>query len=211
MNLTKYVSKSVVVALGLTLSANSMADASSELKEKLAHINTFQATFSQQVSDEHGNILQQGSGNIALAHPLKIRWQQTQPDETLFVSDGVKTYYYDMFAEQVTVMNSEGLIDTTPFVLLTTRADEQWAKYQVSQSGSGYLIKPNEGVESQVETLEVQFSQQHSLHSVSVKDVSGQTSTFSFHDGQLNKELADALFSFTVPQGVVVDDQTQGE
>ncbi|CAM3973707.1 outer membrane lipoprotein chaperone LolA [Pseudoalteromonas byunsanensis] len=211
MNLKKYVSKSALVVLGLTLSATAIADASSELKEKLSHINTFQATFSQQVFDEQGNILQQGSGNIALAHPMKIRWQQIQPDETLFVSDGAKTYYYDMFAEQVTVMNSQGLVDTTPFVLLTTRADEQWAKYQVSQTDLGYLITPNEGVESQVETLEVQFSQQHDLHSVSVKDVSGQTSKFSFHDGQLNKVLEDALFSFTVPKGVVVDDQTQGE
>ncbi|OHU87917.1 MULTISPECIES: outer membrane lipoprotein chaperone LolA [Pseudoalteromonas] len=211
MILSKYLTKSAVVVLGLAFSANVLADAASELKEKLNYINTFQASFAQQVLDEQGNILQQGSGNIALAHPMKIRWQQIQPDETLFVSDGTKAYYYDMFAEQVTVMRSAGLVDTTPFVLLTTREDEQWAKYQVNHTDVGYQIKPREGVESQVEMLEVQFSDQQSLDSVSVKDVSGQTSTFSFHDGQLNKELEGALFSFTVPQGVVVDDQTQGE
>ncbi|CAH9055479.1 Outer-membrane lipoprotein carrier protein [Pseudoalteromonas holothuriae] len=211
MNIKSKLFKCSAMLFSAVLSVSAVADAASDLKAKLSNINTFEAQFSQKVFDEQGNLLQQGSGNIALAHPLKIRWQQLQPDETLFVSDGNKTYYYDTFADQVTVMNTRGLIDTTPFVLLTSRADEQWAKYQVSQTQTGYKVTPNQGIESQVEVLEVEFSKQHSLKAISVKDVSGQTSSFSFSDAQLNSQLPVELFSFVVPQGVIVDDQTQGE
>ncbi|WP_442960208.1 outer membrane lipoprotein chaperone LolA [Pseudoalteromonas sp. A25] len=205
------LTKCSIVAACLTFSLNAVADAASDLQAKLSNINTFEAQFSQRVLDEQGNVLQQGSGNIALAHPLKIYWQQQQPDETLFVSDGHKTFYYDLFAEQVTVMNTSSLIDTTPFVLLTSRAQEQWAKYQVTQTETGYKITPTEGVESQVEVLEIEFSQEQSLQGIKVKDVSGQISNFSFHNPQVNSSLAPDLFSFAVPKGVIVDDQTQGE
>jgi outer membrane lipoprotein carrier protein len=203
--------KAAAICASMVISGHAFADAASDLKLKLEKINTFQAQFSQQVTDEEGSVLQQGAGNIALAHPLKIRWQQQQPDETLLVSDGSKTYYYDMFAEQVTVMKTTSLINTTPFVLLTTRADEQWSKYQVAQTDIGYKITPNEGVESQVEALELVFAEQDTLKSMSVKDVSGQVSTFRFEQSKLNTELDTALFSFTMPADVAVDDQTQGE
>ncbi|MBD1581371.1 outer membrane lipoprotein chaperone LolA [Pseudoalteromonas sp. S16_S37] len=211
MKFINKLTKCSVLLFGLTLSVNAVADAASDLKDKLSNINTFEAQFSQSVLDEQGNVLQQGAGRIALAHPLKIYWQQLQPDETLFVSDGDKTYYYDMFAEQVTVMNTASLIDTTPFVLLTSRAQEQWAKYQVTQTDVGYQITPKDGVESQVEMLEIEFSDKLNLQSVRVKDVSGQVSRFSFENAKLNNSLATDLFSFVIPKGVIVDDQTQGE
>ncbi|NOU49405.1 outer membrane lipoprotein chaperone LolA [Pseudoalteromonas sp. JBTF-M23] len=211
MNFLNKLTKCSALIIGLTLSVNAMADAASDLKEKLSNINTFEAQFSQSVLDEQGNVLQQGTGKIALAHPLKIYWQQVQPDETLFVSDGDKTYYYDTFAEQVTVMNTASLIDTTPFVLLTSRAQEQWAKYQVTQTEGGYQITPNDGVESQVEMLEIEFSDNNNLQEVRVKDVSGQVSSFIFSDAKLNNLLATDLFSFIIPKGVIVDDQTQSE
>lgn len=209
--ITTYIAKPSVLLMGLVLSAQAWANPADDLKTKLITMNSFQAQFTQQVRDEQGTVLQAGAGNIALAQPMKIRWQQTDPDDTLFVSDGIKTYYYDTFSEQVTVMKTSGLIDTTPFILLTTRDEAKWSKYQIEKTSVGYDITPNIGVESQVEVLSIEFAKDNNLKVVSVKDVSGQVSRFEFKDQQMNTALAPSLFTFTVPEGVLIDDQTQGE
>ena len=203
--------KPTVLAFGLILSSQVWASAADDLKAKLASMNSFEAKFSQQVKDEQGELLQSGQGTIALAHPLKIRWEQASPDETLFVSDGEKTFYFDAFSEQVTVMKTNGLIDTTPFILLTTRDSAQWEKYQISNIAQGYRITPKPGIDSQVEILDIAFNKAQNLSAIKVTDLSGQVSSFTFKDSRVNGKLAGSLFSFNIPEGVVVDDQTQGE
>ncbi|KZN62993.1 outer membrane lipoprotein chaperone LolA [Pseudoalteromonas luteoviolacea] len=206
--------KSIALVLGVTIGAMSQAVASDaeSLKSKLKALSTFQADFKQQVKDEEGMLLQDGEGNIALKYPSKIRWEQTAPDETLLVSDGKKTFYFDSFAEQVTVMNTAGLIDTTPFVLLTTQDKTQWQKYQVQKTEAGYRVSPKQNVESQVELLDIVFKKQGvEIDSISIKDASGQTSTFKFANSKTNLELDDASFTFKIPHGVVIDDQTESD
>ena len=198
--------------MGCLLSGQSFADDSEALQQQLAAIKSFKAQFSQQVTDSQGEAIMQGEGNIALQQPMMIRWQQQSPDDTLFVSNGDKTYYFDSFAEQVTIMNTHSLIDSTPFVLLTSKDPEQWAKYQVVATDAGFSVTPNKGVESQVEKLDISFNaQEQGLASLTVLDTSGQQSLFTFKDAKVNEALATQTFEFTIPEGVEVDDQSQGD
>ena len=198
--------------MGCLLSGQSFADDSEALQQQLAAIKSFKAEFSQQVTDSQGEAIMQGEGNIALQQPMMIRWQQQSPDDTLFVSNGDKTYYFDSFAEQVTIMNTHSLIDSTPFVLLTSKDPEQWAKYQVVATDAGFSVTPNKGVESQVEKLDISFNaQEQGLASLTVLDTSGQQSLFTFKEAKVNEELATQTFEFTIPEGVEIDDQSQGD
>ena len=198
--------------MGCLLSGQSFADDSEALQQQLAAIKSFKAEFSQQVTDSQGEAIMQGEGNIALQQPMMIRWQQQSPDDTLFVSNGDKTYYFDSFAEQVTIMNTHSLIDSTPFVLLTSKDPEQWAKYQVVATDAGFSVTPNKGVESQVEKLDISFNaQEQGLASLTVLDTSGQQSLFTFKEAKVNEALATQTFEFTIPEGVEVDDQSQGD
>ncbi len=198
--------------MGCLLSGQSFADDSEALQQQLAAIKSFKAEFSQQVTDSQGEAIMQGEGNIALQQPMMIRWQQQSPDDTLFVSNGDKTYYFDSFAEQVTIMNTHSLIDSTPFVLLTSKDPEQWAKYQVVATEAGFSVTPNKGVESQVEKLDIRFNaKEQGLASLTVLDTSGQQSLFTFNDAKVNEALATQTFEFTIPEGVEVDDQSQGD
>ncbi|MCF2917882.1 outer membrane lipoprotein chaperone LolA [Pseudoalteromonas sp. Cn5-37] len=204
--------KYLALIMGCLLSGQSFADDSEALQQQLAAIKSFKAEFSQQVTDSQGEAIMQGEGNIALQQPMMIRWQQQSPDDTLFVSNGDKTYYFDSFAEQVTIMNTHSLIDSTPFVLLTSKDPEQWAKYQVVATDAGFSVTPNKGVESQVEKLDISFNaQEQGLASLTVLDTSGQQSLFTFKDAKVNEELATQTFEFTIPEGVEVDDQSQGD
>ncbi|MBC7009097.1 outer membrane lipoprotein chaperone LolA [Pseudoalteromonas sp. BZK2] len=204
--------KYLALIVGCLLSGQSFADDSEALQQQLAAIKSFKAEFSQQVTDSQGEAIMQGEGNIALQQPMMIRWQQQSPDDTLFVSNGDKTYYFDSFAEQVTIMNTHSLIDSTPFVLLTSKDPEQWAKYQVVATDAGFSVTPNKGVESQVEKLDIRFNaQEQGLASLTVLDTSGQQSLFTFKDAKVNEALATQTFEFTIPEGVEVDDQSQGD
>ena len=204
--------KYLALIMGCLLSGQSFADDSEALQQQLAAIKSFKAEFSQQVTDSQGEAIMQGEGNIALQQPMMIRWQQQSPDDTLFVSNGDKTYYFDSFAEQVTIMNTHSLIDSTPFVLLTSKDPEQWAKYQVVATDAGFSVTPNKGVESQVEKLDISFNaKEQGLASLTVLDTSGQQSFFTFKDAKVNQALAAQTFEFTIPEGVEVDDQSQGD
>ena len=204
--------KYLALIVGCLLSGQSFADDSEALQQQLAAIKSFKAQFSQQVTDSQGEAIMQGEGNIALQQPMMIRWQQQSPDDTLFVSNGDKTYYFDSFAEQVTIMNTHSLIDSTPFVLLTSKDPEQWAKYQVVATDAGFSVTPNKGVESQVEQLDISFNaKEQGLASLTVLDTSGQQSLFTFKEAKVNEALATQTFEFTIPEGVEVDDQSQGD
>ncbi|MDC9522206.1 outer membrane lipoprotein chaperone LolA [Pseudoalteromonas sp. Angola-31] len=203
---------SLLLVLGSLIATPSFADDSQALQDKLATLKSFKAQFSQNVTDPQGQAVMQGEGTIALKQPMMIRWQQTNPDDTLFVSNGDKTYYFDSFAEQVTIMDTHSLIDSTPFVLLTSKDPAQWEKYSVQATDSGFSVTPNKGVESQVEQLDITFaSNEQGLAKLVVTDNSGQLSSFSFNNTQVNTALDTSTFKFTPPEGVEIDDQSNGE
>jgi len=203
---------SLLLVLGSLIATPSFADDSQALQDKLATLKSFKAQFSQNVTDPQGQAVMQGEGTIALKQPMMIRWQQTNPDDTLFVSNGDKTYYFDSFAEQVTIMDTHSLIDSTPFVLLTSKDPAQWEKYSVQATDSGFSVTPNKGVESQVEQLDITFAgNEQGLAKLVVTDNSGQLSSFSFNNAQVNTTLDTSTFEFTPPEGVEIDDQSNGE
>ena len=203
---------SLLLVLGSLIATPSFADDSQALQDKLATLKSFKAQFSQNVTDPQGQAVMQGEGTIALKQPMMIRWQQTDPDDTLFVSNGDKTYYFDSFAEQVTIMDTHSLIDSTPFVLLTSKDPAQWEKYSVQATDSGFSVTPNKGVESQVEQLDITFAgNEQGLAKLVVTDNSGQLSSFSFNNAQVNTALDTSTFEFTPPEGVEIDDQSNGE
>jgi outer membrane lipoprotein carrier protein len=202
----------LLLVLSSLVAAPSFADDSQALQDKLATLKSFKAQFAQKVTDKEGQALMQGEGTLALQQPMMIRWQQTTPDDTLFVSNGDKTYYFDSFAEQVTIMKTSSLIDSTPFVLLTSKDAAQWLKYSVLATSTGFSVTPNKGVESQVEQLDITFvNNEQGLAKLVVTDNSGQLSSFTFNNAQVNTPLDKSTFEFTPPEGVEIDDQSNGE
>ncbi|MBA6288889.1 outer membrane lipoprotein chaperone LolA [Colwellia sp. MB3u-4] len=183
-------------------------DSKRELMAILAEIEFFSAEFNQQIFDEAGNKLQQGSGLLAVSKPNLVNWQTIMPDESLIVSDGKNLWFYDPFVEQVSVYTLESAIANTPILLITSNDEQLWQDYSVKQlTDNRYLISAN-NENARVKSLELSFVQKLNhleLAAFNILDATGQLSVITLtHQDKAPKAN---LFTFSVPEGVYLDDQ----
>lgn len=183
-------------------------DSKRELMAKLAEIEFFSAEFNQQIFDQAGNELQQGSGVLAVSKPNLVNWQTIMPDESLIVSDGKNLWFYDPFVEQVSVYSLESAIANTPILLITSNDEQLWQDYSVNQlTANRYLISAN-NENARVKSLELSFVQKLNhleLAAFNILDATGQLSVITLtHQDKAPKA---SLFTFSVPEGVYLDDQ----
>jgi outer membrane lipoprotein carrier protein len=173
----------------------------------LAKINTLQATFTQVVNDSEGKPLQSSSGNLILQQPDRVYWQVLVPDETLLIANGERVFYVDEFVEQVSIFSQKDMISNNPLMLLTSSDDEVWEQFSVVQQNLAYVVTPinNEG---QITQLTLRFIQDE-LTQFTLLDNQGQVSQFTLNGTVLNMPLPINQFSYAIPEGFSVDDQTQ--
>ncbi|MFT5814402.1 MAG: outer membrane lipoprotein carrier protein [Psychroserpens sp.] len=193
----------------VNISAVNNADNSkSVLMAKLAKIEFFSAEFTQQIFDEAGNELQQGSGLLSVSKPNLVNWQTTLPDESLIVSDGENLWFYDPFVEQVSVYTLESAIANTPILLITSNDEKLWQDYSVNQLTDNRYLVTAKNDNARVKSLELSFAKgvyNVELSALNILDATGQLSVITLK--HQNTAPKPSLFKFTVPEGVYLDDQ----
>lgn len=180
------------------------------LMEKLADIKHFSADFNQQIFDENGNELQQGSGTLTVSKPNLVHWETKTPDESLIVSDGTDLWFYDPFVEQVSVYPLKNAIANTPILLITNNDPVLWQQYDVARINELTFSIHAKDENARVKTLELTFSKQDnrsSLAGFTILDATGQLSVISLTHLAPQQQPNSAMFQFIVPEGVYVDDQ----
>jgi outer membrane lipoprotein carrier protein len=182
-------------------------DDKADLKQRIKQLTTFEASFSQKVVDSDGKEIMQGKGKVHLSHPSLIRWHAIEPDENLLVSDGKTLWVYNVDLEEATATSAKQAIDSTPFALLASADDALWRNYTVSKQADAYVIAPVEQ-QGQVKQLSLYFKDQQFSRLI-IEDLSKQTSEFTFIKAASNQTLDKKLFTFTLPEGVELDDQRQ--
>lgn len=178
-----------------------------ELNTRLSKNDGFSADFTQKVTSPEGEVLLDGEGSADISRPSLFRWKTSAPDETLLVSDGKNVWYYSPFVEQVTILSQEQATAQTPFVLLTRNRASDWANYDVTQSNDTFTLKPT-AADSSVGTFQIKINPQGVVQQFNVIEQDGQKSQFEFTHFSMKKPDT-AIFSFSVPKGVEVDDQRQ--
>ena len=179
------------------------ADAKQELQQKLESMQSLQANFSQQVSADNGDVLQQLTGELTIQRPNKMRWKTNPPDDTLMIASGDTVWYYNPFVEQVTIYQQQDATANSPMLLLLTGSDEQWQGYQVTESAPDEYHIVSDTAESE---LNLGFTNDM-LTDIELQQQGGDTITLELTDVAVNPSLERQLFTFDVPDGVDVDDQ----
>ncbi|QYJ87806.1 outer membrane lipoprotein chaperone LolA [Shewanella mesophila] len=195
----------LTLSLATLFTTSVSADDSATLKQKLVELDSLKAEFNQTVVDINGKLIQQGTGQFALAVPNQFYWHLTAPDESLIVADGSDVWIYNPFAEEVSVLDLNQAIDASPIALLVHRDEITWQQYNVTLSDDCYQIEPK-SVDSGVAEVEVCFSTD-SLTSMKLEDQQGNISQFQLSEQRKLTASDSALFKFIVPEGVDIDDQ----
>ena len=202
------------------------------LRTKLANLRFFSANFTQEVISEAGELLEQSSGELAISKPNLANWHTLEPDELAIVSDGSDVWFYNPWIEQVSVYSLSAAIAKTPVLLLTSKDESLWQQYTVTkksvtqerviqkslnqdkdnQQGERFIISAKDP-NSQIKSLTLVFSakklNEHSteLSQFSFLDTTGQVSHIKLSNFDAQNAPESSLFTFTVPEGVQIDDQ----
>ena len=198
-----------LATLGLliwSVSAVALADARSDLQQKLASFEQFSADFSQQVFDEQGQPMQTAKGTMQLARPDQFRWHTVSPEESVIVSNGKSVWMYDPFVEQVTIAPLEQAIQNTPFLLIAGRDGKRWQDYEVSRKGADFIVASKDPSEL-ISQFSLRFDAKNRIERFSVLESGGQRSDFTLQNINTRPQVSSTTFTFTPPKGVMIDDQ----
>ncbi|QHM70464.1 outer membrane lipoprotein chaperone LolA [Mixta intestinalis] len=202
--------KKLVIACGLLsalTSAGALADASSELQQRLDKVSSFHASFSQKVTDASGANVQEGEGELWVKRPNLFNWHMTAPDESIIVSDGKTLWFYNPFVEQVSATWLNSATSNTPFMLIARNQRSDWQQYNVKQHGDTFELTPKSDA-GNLKQFMVNVSSNGTINQFSAIEQDGQRSSYMLKSQQNGAVSADK-FTFTPPKGVTVDDQRQ--
>jgi outer membrane lipoprotein carrier protein len=183
------------------------------LQRKYDGIRDFSADF---VHTYRGGVLKRQlseSGTLLVKKPGKTRWEYKVPEQKLFVSDGVKIYYYIPEDKQVIVSDMpSGDRAATPALFLA-------GKRHVTRDFTPTLetLPPGMPAGSRVLKLVPKVPQQDydwlilaldpttlALRGLVTGDAQGGTSSFTFSNLKENVGVTDRSFAFNAPRGVDV-------
>ena len=183
------------------------ATAEKSLSNLLDNYTSMEGKFSQELTTQAGQALQQSKGSMALVRPGKFRWAIQTPFKQLIIADGKQLWIYDEDLEQVTVHPQTESLENTPAMLLsgsTAGLNKQFVISQLTKPGAGswFLLK-SKSSQSMIQQVEIQFIDQK-LATMIITDNLGQAIRLTFTQVKLNTRLANSLFTFTPPAGVDV-------
>ena len=187
-------------------------NAKEQLQTVLNRFKTYQADFTQEVSNSDGNVVQQSAGTIKMARPEQLRWHAMTPDETILVANGTEITYADMFLEQVSIYKQSNLIDNHPMMLLSSNDEEVWNRFLVTAAfepnNAKYTFIVNHVVHDKNDNEVTLAFINDQLIELRVHDGQGNTNQFHFENIKEDQPLPSDTFTFLAPEHFVIDDQS---
>jgi len=159
----------------------------------------------------HGmGIDREESGTLLLRKPGKMRWSYSHPAGKVFVLDGKYAWFYspgDAQVERVSSGQLDDLRSPLRFLLGHTQLQKELVGLTLSSGPEGLQLSGvPKGMEKRVEKIVLGVSQEGVIHSMSITEMDGAQTAFTFKDSVANAPAPDAEFVFHPPAGVPVVD-----
>ena len=202
--MNKMLQKLTALSL-LGMASLAWANADIELQNRLNKVDVLSADFAQTVMSANGKNVQQGNGKLQIKRPNLFRMDTKSPQETQIIADGQTLWFYDRYVEQVTANWVKDAVNNTPFVLLTSNDKSHWAQYSVEQKSDTFVLTPK-AKNSNIKQFDIRIDESGVLKGFSTIEKDGQSHQYVLRNIS-NQNLDSALFKFSVPKGVELDDQ----
>ncbi len=190
----------------LAVSGQAAETGKQRLQKFINQVETFEATFTQEVISEDGKVSPPAIGTVQLSRPGRFNWEYEKPYPQRIVADGRNVWIYDKDLEQVTVKLLDDALGTTPVALLTQKADLT-ARFELSEQPSRESLS---WVELKPKTSDTDFQRiligldHEGIKAMDLYDQFGQITMIRFHQARFNHKIPRSKFKFTPPDGVDV-------
>lgn len=200
-----------VVAVPTTAQQQQTAEqVAAALQAKYDKIRDFTADFVQQY--ESGVLKRKLSerGKVQVKKPGRMRWDYTEPEKKVFVSDGSQIYLHIPADNQVTVSPVPKQDEATTAVLFLVGKGNLTRDFNVAFSpqppAGTYALRLDPKLpERDYDWLEIVVDQVSlQIRSLKAADRQGGQSTFHFSNFKENVGLSDKTFAFSIPRGADV-------
>ena len=155
---------------------------------------------------ERGTLLLSKSGRL---HEGRMRWTYADPPGKLFVFDGRDAYFYAPGQDEVQRVPAKQLgaddDPRSPMALLLghARLAKQLAGLTVTPAADGDAMLPGvpRGLEGRVSRLGITAAPDGTVHGLTIEELDGSRTRFTFSAEQPNPPAPTAAFVFTAPAG----------
>jgi outer membrane lipoprotein carrier protein len=202
------------VLLGLLLfpRAGLCADTAQQLAQRVdKYYNGLHSLRTAFTESFHGmGIDREESGILLLRKPGKMRWSYSHPAGKVFVLDGKYAWFYspgDAQVERVSASQLDDLRSPLRFLLGHTQLQKELEGLTLSSGPDGLLLSGvPKGMEKRVEKIVLGVSPDGVIHSMSITEMDGAQTSFTFKDSVADAPASDGEFLFHPPAGVPVVD-----
>jgi outer membrane lipoprotein carrier protein len=159
----------------------------------------------------HGmGIDREENGTLLLRKPGKMHWSYTNPAGKIFLLDGKYAWFYspgDAQVERVSASQLDDLRSPLRFLLGHTQLQKELEGLTLSETADGLQLSGvPKGMEKRVEKIVLGVSPDGVIHSMSITEIDGAQTAFTFKDSQANAPAPDSDFVFHPPAGIPVVD-----
>jgi outer membrane lipoprotein carrier protein len=159
----------------------------------------------------HGmGIDREESGTLLLRKPGKMRWDYTNPPGKIFLLDGKYAWFYgpgDAQVERVPAAQMDDMRSPLRFLLGHTQLQKELDGLTLTTTAAGLQLSGvPKGMQNRVAKIVLGVSADGVIHSISISEIDGTQTAFTFRDSQADAPAPDAAFVFDPPPGVPVVD-----
>ena len=200
----------IIIVMINALSAQSVEDIVEEIQDRYENMKYFSADFTQVEKFNLTGTENKTRGKIFVRDGVKYR---LETDDRTIVTDGTTVWTWSVFNNQVLIdraKKDDGAM--LPRDLLFKYPREYYAALldEVTYNGRDhYLLKldPKEDTHGYIKTMKIWVdTDSYLISKIEYTDLNDNTSAFEINKINTKKELPDALFTFTPPQGSEVID-----
>ena len=175
------------------------------LRARYLGLKTLSGTFTENLCSEQDGTCTEFDGTFAISLPARYRLEVTEGTKQLFVSDSTNLWIY--LADQKRAMKQPAG-GFAPVLAFLGPVLDSTATAEVSKDSTGiYVVKVSMGDEmSAMNDLLLELNETGTrINGFSFNNGMGNKVHFSFYDQQWNPKLSPALFKFTPPKGVTIE------
>ncbi len=171
-------------------------------------------TFSQEVYWRRGYEVEASGGKFWFCKPDLLRWEYRYPERLLIVSDGKKVYFYSEEDREVLVFPPEKAFSRLVLGLLSGRIEFS-RRFKLLSGFPGeegfYFLELKPRKEESVSRIKLKVrSRNGEIREIWYWDPLGNLTHLALEKIKINPKIDKQKFSFQIPEGVEIIEETQG-